>query len=166
MKLCLRVLLAALVVSGIALLTTNARGEKEPAKKTDEEDIADTLKKAVETNLEGLNKKDLEMTMLVVHPESVNYEPTKKAITYFNEQYDLKCSLIAFKFICLDGDYAIVRIKQRTNKIKGPGFKDNEVDMYHIFRKDKDAWKIWQSTILETTYLEKEEEREEEQEEE
>lgn len=151
MKVYLKTISVILVIFWVAILCVNVRGEKE---KIDIEDLAATLKKVIEKNCEGMNKEDVDMAMSAIHTKASIYEPTKTLTVRVNTRYDLKYTILSFKFVTLDEDYAIARVKQRTTKIKGPEFKNNEMEMYHIFRKENKDWKVWNSVILEITYIE------------
>jgi len=128
----------------------NLKGETE---EVDLKALTAALKEVTEKNFEAMNAEDVEMAVSVIHPNSTAYSQALQSIKQLNEVYDLKYDLLSFKFISLDDKYAIARVKQRTMKIKGPKFRDNEVDIYNIYRQHEGDWKIWQTTILEITYL-------------
>jgi hypothetical protein len=69
------------------------------------------------------------------------------------ENYELSYKLMSFDFIGLSGVYAICRTKQRTLKISGPAFRNNDIDMIQIFKKENDTWKFWSQAILYIRYL-------------
>ncbi|MCD4823657.1 MAG: hypothetical protein K8S55_03555 [Phycisphaerae bacterium] len=117
------------------------------------EDVAAAVKKTLEKNLEAMEKEDLAMTMSTVHPQSPVYAPNKKITKKLMEVYDLKYEIVSFSYIGRDNLYAVVRVKQKATKVKGPAFRNNMLDAMHIFRKDKGVWKIWQTTILEIKFL-------------
>ena len=40
-----------------------------------------------------------------------------------------------------------------TEKISGPAFRNNEIDMIQIFKKENGKWKFWSQAILYIRYL-------------
>jgi len=91
--------------------------------------------------------------MKTIHTQSPVYLATKQQTASVFANYDLRYELLSFKFIGIDGRYAVARIKQRTTKEAGPAFRDNEIDMIPVFRKENGQWKYWNQVILEINYL-------------
>jgi len=116
-------------------------------------ELASELEEVFRKNLEASVKEDLGALMATLHPKSPAYAATRITTGRLFKAYDLKYELISFKYICKDGVYALARVKQKTTKTSGPAFLDNLVDAIHVLRKDGQDWKIWQSAVLEVTYL-------------
>lgn len=157
MKSYLKVVAALGLVSAGACLVTMTRAEDRPKPATSEkEQLSAALEEAVRENVEAMNKEDVDLAVSCVHSLSPNYAQTAAVTRQINAQYDLQYKLLSFKYIGTDGEYAVARVKQQTSKIKGPAFRDNTVDVMHVFRKEGKQWKCWQSAILEVKYLEQE----------
>ena len=116
--------------------------------------LAKELRASIDANLDASNKRDLDAYMATIHPKSMSYEPTRRQMGELNKRYELSFKVTHFSVMGSDADYAVARIRQETRKVKGPEFRDNEVDSLQIFRKDKDAWKVWSSAVLEVKYFE------------
>jgi hypothetical protein len=69
------------------------------------------------------------------------------------ENYDLKYKLTYFKYIGQDGEYAVARIRQLTEKVAGGYFQNNEIDMIQVFKKENDEWKYWSQVIIDVKYI-------------
>lgn len=139
--------IAAAVLLAAGLITAGT------SKDAPKEDVAAIAKALVVRNLEALNKEDVDGSMATIHRESPIYASTRQAMAGAAARYDLRYELLSFGYIGADEEYAVARVSQKTSKLQGPGFRDNVIDMMHVFRKHKGAWKFWQSALLGVTYL-------------
>lgn len=112
----------------------------------------DEGRKIIEDNLKTLNDGDVEAHMATIHSESPNFEATRDGMKETLAEYKLKFTLISCTLVGKDGEYLVVRVKQKTEKITGPAFKNNEMDMMNILKKDKGKWKIWTSAVMESKF--------------
>ncbi len=146
--------LALGLISGLAVLATmsDAKRPRKIAKKPTEE-LSAALKKVTQQNLDAMGKEDLDRYMSTVHAKSPVYGQTRRTIRQMFVAYDLQYKLLSLRYIGMDEEYAVVRVKQKTTKIRGPAFRDNIIDVMQIFRKEGKRWKIWQSAVLEVRYL-------------
>jgi hypothetical protein len=119
------------------------------------EDIAQAIKAVVLKNLKATEAEDLDLVMQTIHTQSPAYVSTKQQIPPSFENFDLKYELLSLKYIGYDGEYAVVRTKQSTQKISGPAFQNNEIDMIQVFKKEADKWKFWNQAILEIKFTNK-----------
>lgn len=111
------------------------------------------LREVVVKNMEATQTEDMSAILAMMHTKSPAYEPTKKQLPPLFQAYDLKYELISFEFIGITGEYALGRTKQRTTRTKGPAFRNNEIDMIQIFKKQDGKWKYWAQSILSISYL-------------
>ncbi len=118
-----------------------------------EEHFAKQIKQTVIDNLTALKNEDMTRMMDTIHTQSLSYLTTKQQMAPLMENYELGYELLSFNFIGLSGDYAIGRTKQRTVKISGPAFRNNEIDMIQIFKKENGKWKFWSQAILYIRYI-------------
>ena len=118
-----------------------------------QERIAKQIKQTVIDNLNALQNEDLNQMMGTIHTQSLSYLTTKEQIVPLMENYELSYELLSFDFIGLSGVYALGRTKQRIVKISGPAFRNNEIDMIQIFKKEHDRWKFWSQAILYIRYI-------------
>ncbi len=115
--------------------------------------VADALEKLVESNLKYSQQEDIDKVMATMHSQSPSYLPTKNAMASIFPNYEISYELLSFRFIAYDGDLAYARIKQRTRKISGPAFNDNEIDMVQAYRKEAGEWKIWSQMNIDIKYI-------------
>lgn len=116
---------------------------------------AEELKGIIQANIDGMNSENVEQSLEAVHSESPFYEQMQVMLEEISKVYDLESSLIDFQYIGTSDDKskAVVLLKQKTSKLDGPEFRDNIVEMMTVFKKENDAWKIWQSLTLDVRYL-------------
>lgn len=117
------------------------------------ENIAKQIKQTVTENLDALQNEDMARMMGTIHTQSLSYLTTKQQVAPLMENYELSYELMSFGFIGLSGECAICRTKQRTVKISGPAFRNNEIDMIQIFKKENGKWKFWSQAILYIRYI-------------
>jgi len=111
------------------------------------------IEKAVKANMSYLEQEDPDGPMSTIHTQSLSYKPTKNALAQLFGAYKLSYKLISYEFIVVDRGLAYVRVKQRTKKISGPAFNNNEVDMVQIFKQEDGVWKLWSQANLTISYI-------------
>jgi hypothetical protein len=89
-----------------------------------------------------------------IHSQSPAYIASAQTLKQLFGYYDLKHELLFFRYIGVDGEYAVARGEQKTEKLKGPAFRDNILDSIYIFRKEKGKWKLCQQAVLESRFIE------------
>ncbi len=112
------------------------------------------IEKAINDNLTYLQEEDVEKSMSTIHSQSLSYLPTKNIISQLFGTYKLSYEIISYDFIASDSDLAYARVKQRTTKISGPAFKNNEIDMVQIFKQESGKWKLWSQANMSIDYIE------------
>jgi len=111
------------------------------------------LQETVKANLAGMNDKDAYEVLDSVHSQSPYHEQMQMMLEEINKLYTLKSELLSFEYMGQAGEYATALVKQKTEKVDGPDFRDNIVTTMTVFRKDGEAWKIWQSLTMDVEYL-------------
>ncbi|MCG2712223.1 MAG: hypothetical protein L6416_07880 [Candidatus Omnitrophica bacterium] len=119
----------------------------------EDNDIVTVLKSVITENFEAYELEDIEKVMQTVHSKSPGFEATKEFSSQVFPVYDIKYELLSFKYISLEGEYALGRVKQKTSKISGPEFKDNIIDSIVIFKQEAGFWKLWSQATLTLEYL-------------
>ncbi len=108
------------------------------------------IKKTYDDNLKASQDEDLEATLKTIHSKSPVFGSTKQALSQiYGKGLNAKYKLLSFKYLTTDGDYAIARLRQQTTRTPAENFKNNEVEMIMIFRKEDGTWKVWTQAILE-----------------
>ncbi len=112
------------------------------------------VKTIMDANLKSLQDENMEAMMATIHPESSSKLQMKKIMTRIFKNYDLKYEILSYKFITYDGELAYVRVNQRTSKISGSTFRNNEVELVNILKQDNGSWKILTSAQLNLKFIE------------
>ena len=139
--------------SDTAPADSNASAEKKPTTAPGDEKIADLLKQITIKNLEAMQAEDAEAAKATLHSKSPGFAESVRTSQQLFKIFDLNYKVVSFTYIGRDKDYAVARVKQQTTKKAGPKFRDNEIDIMHIFRKEGKQWKFWQSSVLEVKFL-------------
>ncbi|MFH1061705.1 MAG: hypothetical protein V1747_02305 [Candidatus Omnitrophota bacterium] len=111
------------------------------------------LKKVLLEIFDAYEKEEMSRILACVHTLSPGYSATKDVGNQNFPIYDLKYELMNFKYLALDGDYALARVLQKTSKVKGPAFKNNLLDLIVVFKQENGQWKFWSQVILGVEYL-------------
>jgi len=113
------------------------------------------MRAVIDGQIEALNVEDIEKTMSFSHDDAPMYDQQIAMLQKIKETFDLKTSLISFEYVGMsnDGEYAFAIIKQKTEKIQGPGFRDNLVTSGATYKREKGVWKLWQSVTFDVKFL-------------
>ena len=118
-----------------------------------EESLEATLKDLVLGGLRSNQEEDINAVLQTIHTQSPAYEKISQHLPKIFEDYDLKYELLSYTYLGTDGEYAVARIIQTTEKVdQKPGtplFQNNRVDIIQVFRKEFGFWKFWNQVILE-----------------
>jgi hypothetical protein len=91
--------------------------------------------------------------MSTIDHESDLYSSTEVFVEKLFELYDLQFIVEDLEIIEQTDEQAEVRFTQLTMKVKGPEFKNNRIKGNHYLRKSDGSWRILDTKILETDYL-------------
>jgi predicted small lipoprotein YifL len=108
---------------------------------------------SVSENLKAMENEDVDATMATIDENSPGYQSTKDLIKVIFEQYDLKYELSDLKVIEKNKNEAKVSFTQVTRKVSGPEFRDNKITGVHTLRLSRGKWKIFNSVVKTTDYL-------------
>lgn len=120
---------------------------------TERKDLKAALYAVVLENFRAGTEDDIDAYMDTIHSAAPAYQQTEQLIKQLFATHDLKYEIYVFRYIEQDGDYAIARLEFYTTQVAGPEFKDNRLDTFHIFRKEKGQWKMWSHAPLTVKYL-------------
>ena len=115
---------------------------------------APSIRAVVEKNFAALNDEDLNASMATVDPESDAFAETRRVTQSVFEDFDLKVTLESFELKSVTGNNAVARVVQRTEKLRGPDFKNNRITADWEFRRARGTWYISGQVILDTKPLE------------
>lgn len=132
-------MMAALIAGGCAQQETAV---------SDDESLA-----AVRANIKAAQEEDLEAYLATIHPESPSYQQTRELVGRLFNDFDLSYELIELKLLAKTEDEARVEFVQKTRKLRGPEFQDNQVVGVHLLKKSDGRWKIMSTEIKKVEYL-------------
>lgn len=126
----------------------------EPEKKKMDPVMVKELKDVVKTNIFAVSKRNINMALSTIHPESPTMESSKDMMTYIFARLQLKYTIQQLEVKEIDGDEAKVEVLQVTQKLSGnAAFRDNRVKMLHTMKRDGKKWKMYSSEALLIEYL-------------
>jgi hypothetical protein len=146
-------MLISLVLFGC---THEETGSKKPEKKSETKAKIPSDKEliaVINDNLKAFDEGDVDKYMETIHTHSPLYEQSKQLVEEVSKAYKLKIELSNVEVTDKSVKEAKVNFTQKTIKIEGPAFKDNEIAGYHVLRLDKGKWKIYDSVITKTVFL-------------
>lgn len=115
-------------------------------------DIGADIKSVVEANFEATEAENLVGVLDTMHPESAAFGQTEALLKQLFPVYELDYEILSYEFVSVSGEYAIVRVKQHTQKVEGPEFMNNTADTLQVFKQHAGSWKLWSQAILEVTF--------------
>lgn len=104
-------------------------------------------------NIRASNAEDKQAYMATIHPDSPAYKTTEETLDTIFDNYDLSYRVSNVSVIEENNREVKFSFSLVTRKIRGPEFRDNQVDGIIILRKDGDAWKIYNQTVDNIKYL-------------
>lgn len=112
------------------------------------------IKDVIKTNIFAVSKRNINMALGTIHPESPTMESSKDMMTYIFGRLQLKYTIQQLEVKEIDGDEAKVEVLQVTQKLSGnAAFRDNRVKMLHTMKRDGKKWKMYSSEALFIEYL-------------
>ena len=130
------------ILSALLLLSTTAFA-----------DTSSDIEKVVLENLEHTQDENMDAVMADLHSQSPAYPQTQQVLPQLFSVYDLKYELISYNFLAEDEEFAYAKVKQRTSKVAGPEFMNNEIELLVIFKQENGVWKLWTQANLSITYI-------------
>ena len=116
-------------------------------------DTASDIKLLITNNLKYSQEENLTAFMSTLHSQSPAYLPTQQGMISLFTNFALTYQLASYEFIAVDKEYAYAKIKQKTSKISGAAFRNNQVEALQVFKKESGQWKFWAQANLSTQYF-------------
>ena len=150
-KKCLFSILILLAVSIIGLVSATFAEVGESV--AQDKNMNATLRNVIEANFIAIEKKDIEAEMQTIHTNSPNFYDAREISRQLSPKYNFRCELLSFKYIAVDGEYALARGKQKTSRIDGPAFLENITEFIYVFKQEGDLWKLWAQEALDVQFM-------------
>ncbi|MFO7287747.1 MAG: hypothetical protein C0P79_012900 [Gammaproteobacteria bacterium] len=109
--------------------------------------LIDTIRATFESYV-AAQSRDAKATLEHFHRSSPTYESAREMLHQLFLNYKLRCALETVDVVGMDESYVYARVRQRTEKVEGPAFRDNVTDVLIVLREDEGAWKIWNQALL------------------
>jgi hypothetical protein len=158
MKTCRAVLVSIMMLISLVLFgcTHEETGSKKPGEESktqakipsDKELIA-----VINDNFKAFDEGNVDKYMETIHTQSPLYEQSKKLVEEISKAYKLKTEISNVEVMEKSEKEAKVKFTQKTIKIEGPAFQNNEITGYHVLRPEKGKWKIYNSIMTKTVFL-------------
>lgn len=115
--------------------------------------INNELQSVLLENFDAYEKEEIFRVLETIHTQSPAYIPTKDVSNQIFPDYDLKYEMVSFKYLMTDDEFALARVVQKTEKVSGPAFRNNVLDLIVVFKQEDNKWKLWSQVILGLEYL-------------
>jgi hypothetical protein len=119
----------------------------------EEDQTGVALKTVVEDNLRAYNAKDAAGSMRTVHTRSPQYDTTNAALPEQFKELDVKASLVDFKYMGHDDEFAVARVKIKIEGPAGSPFVSNTTDNIFLFHQEGGVWKVWTDDVLGVNFV-------------
>jgi len=116
-----------------------------------EDKLSATLRGVVEENVRAYDARDTDAFLRTLHPQSPGFEATKAILSDQFREGDIKVTLVDYRYIGHDDEFAVARVKMKTVAPPGrTGFQSNVTDSVVLFHRDEfaRAWKLWSEDVL------------------
>lgn len=109
----------------------------------------DAALEVVRRNVQFLQEEKVDELMATIHPQSPAFAATRASVTELVKEFDLKCELSALDVVGSSNGDLRVRFDQLTER-KKDGVVEPRTRMVgmHVLRKDGDAWKIYDTEVI------------------
>ena len=108
----------------------------------------------MKTNVHAMAKRNVNLVLDTIHPESPLVESSKDMLTYIFARLQLRYTLQRIEVKEVKPGEAQVEVLQVTQKLSGnAAFRDNRIKLLHTLKRDGQKWKIYSSEALMIEYL-------------
>lgn len=137
------------MIAPLALLSLAAR-----AGAADDE-LGTSLRAVVEEQVRAYDAEDANGVLRTIHTRSPDYDSMRAALGQQFEQQDVTATLVDFRYMGHDDEFAVARVKTKVTGPAGSGFQDNVVDEVLLFHREGALWKLWSDDVLAVDFEQK-----------
>lgn len=105
------------------------------------------IRALVDANMRATQAGDLDAILATIHPDSLSYSQISGLLEQM-KAYNLTYRASKAEFVCMTGEYALIRVVQQTRRVSGRDFLDNELDGIWALKLDGSKWKYWSQMAL------------------
>lgn len=120
---------------------------------SDKSEDEQAVKDVIYRNIEAGNDEDVAAYISTMDKDNRNYDQLESMMNTIFNTYDLNYQIKDLKITELKDDVAKVNYVQVIKKIKGPSFRDKRVEGVYILHKTGGQWRIYDTEITKTDYL-------------
>ena len=110
--------------------------------------LASSLRGVMENNIRAYDAKDAAGVLGTVDTHSPDYDTMRAAIPEQFRDQDVKATLVDFKYIGHDDEFAVARAKIKVEGPPGSVFVNNTSDRIVLFHQEGGVWKLWSDDVL------------------
>lgn len=119
-----------------------------------DEALVTTLERLSKDHIAAFNREDLAATMGYVHTKSPAYVQTQAELSSQFSALDAKAEQVSFQYVGHDDEFAVARVKVKVTAPGAEDFDDNIVDTMTIFHQEGGRWKLWDTYVLGSEFVE------------
>ncbi len=119
-----------------------------------DEVLVTTLERLSKDNIAAFNREDVAAAMGYVHTKSPAYAQTQAELSSQFSALDAKAEQVSFQYVGHDDEFAVARVKVKVTAPGAEGFDDNIVDTMTIFHQEGGRWKLWDTYVLGSEFIE------------
>ena len=119
-----------------------------PTAGASDEKLAEALKGVMENHVRAYDAQDMDGVLRTMHTRSPEYEPTKTALAEQLRGGGLDVTLVDFRYIGHDPEFAVARVKMKTVAPPDSGVASNVTDNILLFHQEGGVWKLWSDDVL------------------
>jgi len=119
-----------------------------------DEALATALEKVSKDQIAAFNREDAAATMGYAYRKSPAYDETRAALGSLFSEADAKAEQVSFQYVGHDDEFAVARVKVKVTAPGAEGFDDNIVDTITVFHQEDGRWKVWDTYVLGSQFVE------------
>ena len=120
-----------------------------------DDELGTKLRTVVEEQVRAYDAEDAGGVMATIHTQSPDYKSMRAALGEQFAKEDLTATLVDFRYMGHDDEFAVARVKTRVAGPAESGFQDNVVDEVLLFHREGALWKLWSDDVLAVDFEQK-----------
>jgi hypothetical protein len=113
-----------------------------------DDNVGPTVRGVMEENLRAYDAEDTGAVLRTMHTRSPEYETTSAALADQFREQDVTVTLVDFRYMGHDDEFAVARVRTKVVGPPGSGFQDNVTDNLVLFHQEGGVWKLWSDEML------------------
>lgn len=110
--------------------------------------LAASLRGVMADHIRAYDAEDAAGVLGTIDTRSPDYDPMRTALPEQFKDQDVKATLVDFKYIGHDDEFAVARAKIKVEGPPGSVFVNNTSDRIVLFHQEGGVWKLWSDDVL------------------